>query len=383
MDKQTIFLGFFIALLATIPAASAFAAGSYSISVATNAPTYLEGQTVTISGVVRPVPPAGTTVTLKVVGPTGYIYYDSVNPSSTTGYYSFSFVLSPASNWPAGSYSVNVTWAESYQGPYASNTTSFTVLKSPVTVTTVTPAYTLRTFASTPLVPGQTLEVETVAMWDNGSPVTSAQFPVAQFVTPNGSVQSLGSPSEIQKGVYMWSFTLPSSYSTGVYSVMVEGNVSGVTRMDFSAFTVNTGLATASQVSGISSSLSSINTSLSFINSSLASMSGTMTTQYSSIMSSLTSISTLISDLKTSLSSDYSSLSSSLSSLSSSVSTISSASSSISSTVSSISPSVSSLQSSVSSLESSVSSLTTYLLVVAVLAIIVIVLELVLLVRKK
>lgn len=184
MDKQTIFLGFFIALLATIPAASAFAAGSYSISVATNAPTYLEGQTVTISGVVRPVPPAGTTVTLKVVGPTGYIYYDSVNPSSTTGYYSFSFVLSPASNWPAGSYSVNVTWAESYQGPYASNTTSFTVLKSPVTVTTVTPAYTLRTFASTPLVPGQTLEVETVAMWDNGSPVTSAQFPVAQFVTP-------------------------------------------------------------------------------------------------------------------------------------------------------------------------------------------------------
>jgi len=387
MDKQTIFLGFFIALLATIPAASAFAAGSYSISVATNAPTYLEGQTVTISGVVRPVPPAGTTVTLKVVGPTGYIYYDSVNPSSTTGYYSFSFVLSPASNWPAGSYSVNVTWAESYQGPYASNTTSFTVLKSPVTVTTVTPAYTLRTFASTPLVPGQTLEVETVAMWDNGSPVTSAQFPVAQFITPNGSVQSLGSPSEIQKGVYMWSFTLPSSYSTGVYSVMVEGNVSGVTRMDFSAFTVNTGLATASQVSGISSSLSSMNTSLSSqlssINSSLASMSGTMTTQYSSIMSSLTSISTLISDLKTSLSSDYSSLSSSLSSLSSSVSTISSASSSISSTVSSISPSVSSLQSSVSSLESSVSSLTTYLLVVAVLAIIIIVLELVLLVRKK
>jgi hypothetical protein len=383
MDKQTIFLGFFIALLATIPAASAFAASSYSISVATNAPTYLEGQTVTISGVVRPVPPAGTTVTLKVVGPTGYIYYDSVNPSSTTGDYSFSFVLSPASLWPAGSYSVNVTWAESYQGPYASNTTSFTVLKSPVTVTTVTPAYTLRTFASTPLVPGQTLEVETVAMWDNGSPVTSAQFPVAQFVTPSGSVQSLGSPSEIQKGVYMWSFTLPSSYSTGVYSVMVEGNVSGVTRMDFSAFTVNTGLATASQVSGISSSLSSMNTSLSFINSSLASISGTMTTQYSSIMSSLTSISNMISDLKTSLSSDYSSLSSSLSSLSSSVSTISSASSSISSTVSSISPSVSSLQSSVSSLESSVSSLTTYLLVVAVLAIIIIVLELVLLVRKK
>jgi hypothetical protein len=337
MNKQTIFLGFFIALLATIPAASAFAASSYTISVASSAPTYLEGQTVTISGAVSPVPPAGTTVTLKVVGPTGGVYYDSVNPSSTTGDYSFSFVLSPATNWPAGSYSVNVTWAESYQGPYASSTTSFMVLKSPVHVK---PSYTLRTFASTPLVPGQTLEVETVAMWDNGSPVTSAQFPVAQFVTPSGSVQSLGSPSEIQNGVYMWSFTVPSSYSTGVYSVMVEGNVSGMTRMDFSAFTVNTGLATASQVSGISSALSSLSSS--------------------------------VNSLSTAVSSGFASTSSSLSSLSSTLGTVSSDVSSMQSSVSSL-----------SSVSSTLGSIMSYLIVVAVLAIIIIIIQIIMLVRRK
>ncbi|MGC9145993.1 MAG: hypothetical protein ACP5GS_07800 [Nitrososphaeria archaeon] len=372
MDKQTIFLGFFIALLATLPAASAFAASSYSITVAPSASTYYQGQTVTISGKVSPVPPAGTTVTLKVVGPTGGVYIDSVNPSSTTGAYSFSFVLLPKSNWPAGKYSVNVTWAESYQGPFASNTTSFTVLSAPVPVTPTVSPYTVKAYTSTPLLPGQNLEVEALAMWSNGSPVTSASFPVAEFVTPSGSIESLGSPTQINKGVYLWTMAVPSSASTGVYSVILEANVSSVTEWVTTSYTVNSGIASESD-------LLSLNSSVSGISSSLSSLSGTMTTQYSSVMSSLASISTMISDLKTSVSSDYSSLSSAISSMSSTVSTISSTTSSLSS----VGTSVSSLQSSVSSLESTVSSLSTYLLVVAVLAIIIIVLELVLLVRKR
>ena len=347
MDKQTIFLGFFIALLATLPAASAFAASSYSITVAPSASTYYQGQTVTISGKVSPVPPAGTTVTLKVVGPTGGVYIDSVNPSSTTGAYNFSFVLLPKSNWPAGKYSVNVTWAESYQGPFASNTTSFTVLSAPVPVTPTVSPYTVKAYASTPLLPGQNLEVEALAMWSNGSPVTSASFPVAEFVTPSGSIESLGSPTQINKGVYLWTMAVPSSASTGVYSVILEANVSSVTEWVTTSYTVNSGIASESGLLSLNSSVSSL--------------------------------STMISGLKTSVSSDYSSLSSAISSMSSTVSTISSTTSSLSS----VGTSVSSLQSSVSSLESTVSSLSTYLLVVAVLAIIIIVLELVLLVRKR
>ena len=384
MQKTLIFLGLLLTLLTAFSSA-AFAASSYSITVATSAPSYVQGQTVTVSGVVSPAPPAGTTVTLHVTTPTGGVYIDSTNPSST-GAYSFSFVLSPKSNWPVGTYKVNVTWAESYQGPFASNTTTFTVTAAPTPVT-VTPTYTVKVYTSTPLVPGQELEVEALAMFSNGSPVTSASFPVAEFVTPSGVMVSLGTSSMIQKGVYMWSYAVPSNYATGVYSVLVEANVSGITEWATSSFTLNAQLATSAQLSSINNSLSSINSSVSNLSGQVSSLSGMMTTDYSSVMSSLASISTMITDLKSAvsgipsavssaLSSDFSSLSSTLGGVSSTVNTLSS-------TVSTLQSTTSTVSSSVASLQSSITSLTTYLLVVAVLAIIIIVLELVILVRKK
>ncbi|MDG6931741.1 MAG: hypothetical protein JRN26_06550 [Nitrososphaerota archaeon] len=333
MKYQTIFLGFLLALFATLPAASAFAATSYSISVQTSAPSYVSGQTVVVSGTVSPVPSAGTAVTLKVTGPTGGQYLDSATVSST-GAYSFSFVLLPSSNWPAGTYSVNVTWAESYQGPYASNTASFVVTSVPVHVA---PAYTVSAFASSPVSPGQNVEVEAVALWSNGSAVKSASFPMAEFVEPSGAVVSLGAPTQIQNGVYMWSMAVPSSASTGVYSVILESNISMSTQFETTSFTVN----------DVSSSIASLS-------SSVSSLSGAVT-----------------------------SLQNTVSSVSSSVSSIQGTVTSMNSALSTVSSEVSSMQSSVSSMSSTVGSLSTYLIVVAVLAVIIIIIQIIMLVRRK
>jgi hypothetical protein len=93
--------------------------GAHSISIWTNSPSFNGTQTVSLVGVISPIPTRGTNVTISVTSPGGVVVIKRSESVASTGSFSTSFESGQDASWLSGSYAV----AADYDG--SSGTTSF------------------------------------------------------------------------------------------------------------------------------------------------------------------------------------------------------------------------------------------------------------------
>ncbi|HUK80149.1 MAG TPA: hypothetical protein VLU91_05750 [Nitrososphaerales archaeon] len=135
-----------IALLVALSGSAA--ALSYSLTVQTNATSYVGESTVLITGQVTPAPGPNSSVSLRVYNPNMLLATAAVAPvNGTTGLYSSTFVTGGSSAWIEGTYSVNATWGA--YGPVIFKITTFSWASSATsTSTSATSTTTVSTFSS-------------------------------------------------------------------------------------------------------------------------------------------------------------------------------------------------------------------------------------------
>jgi hypothetical protein len=321
-----------------------FALAAFTITVSTDKPSYSGTATIHVSGTVSGgTIPSGTSAYIEIRNPQNTLVDSGTAPvDPATGAYSKDFVAGGPSWGVAGLYRVTVSWAPDLATPPVSASTGFTYTPAgPIGV-----SLSVEVTASALAFPGQSVWVALLATWSNGSLAEVSNFPIAHYHAPDGSLVNLGSPMRVHRGLYVWNFSLPSNAPDGGYAVHIQANASGVMASGLAMFTVNSQVATSSQISSLSSKLDS----------------------------AVTSLTDAINGLSSKLDSAVSSISSKVDSA------VSSLTNTVNGAVSSIS---SKLDSAVSQITSSVGSLSAYIIALIVIAVIVLVLQIVTLARRR
>lgn len=409
MKLQLLAVPILVALMLS-PAFAAATTGTLTFTSPTSG-TQLSGtQSYTISGTISPVPTPGTdNVNIQVTNPSSQLVDVQTVSVSNTGTFSYSTNAGGSSSWTTGTYKISATDSNG-----ASNTVTF-AYQAQSQQGSSGPSITIVGNSNSQLWAGQTAQIFALAYWNNnGSAVKTGTWTVT-VLGPSGSAPSPSitwTKSSPATGVALWTGSIPTGSSDGVYAVEISDSDSGVTGWTQTAFQVNSQVASASGLSAIAASITSLGknvTSLSSavaaVNSAVGSLSSSVNSltqtvnsvnsAVSGISSSLGSISSTLGTVNsnvqglgtqlTTLSNNVNSIASSISSFSSGMSTLTNDVTSLQTTVNglgTLSSDMTSLQSSVSSLSSSVSNAQTYILVVAALAVITLVLELAILIRK-
>jgi hypothetical protein len=372
---------FIIAAVLVLGPAVAFGATS-TMTLSTNAPSYSGQSTIVVTGTISPAPTMpNTAVVITTTGPAGAVDIGEATVATGTGAFTYTFVSGGTTSWTTGTYTINGTWGA--QGNTATKTTTFTYSGGISTGSSGTGAgpIDVQVTASTPVWPGQQVDIGILTSFSNGSlaPVT---FQTVHYHTPQdtlvelcfaaGQVGCTGTFVTIHTGFYEINFTAPTNMTAGGYFVhawvngpVIAGSSTGQGQ-GLGQFTVNPNIAQQSSVSAISTSL------------------GTLTTTVGSIQTTLNTLSASFGGLNTAIQGLTTSIGS-LSTLQSNINTISSGVSSIQSTLTGLQTSignVSNIGSQLTTLTNSVNNDQTYVLVVAALAAITLVLELAILVRK-
>ncbi|MDG6942394.1 MAG: hypothetical protein JRN34_05700 [Nitrososphaerota archaeon] len=125
-----------LALLALILVAPwAVAQTSFTLTISTDKPSYVNGQAIHVTGKVSPPPGPNTAVFLEIINPHGSIVAPGEAPvGASTGLYNYTFVAGGTSGWTSGTYEVNATWGAYPPQIYAGTTFQY----APTTVTTST-----------------------------------------------------------------------------------------------------------------------------------------------------------------------------------------------------------------------------------------------------
>jgi len=193
--------------------------------------------------------------------------------------------------------------------------------------------------ASTPVFAGQTVEITALVQLDNGTSVGGkATFTDVRIYYPNGTtVISLPAPTGLLGGLVKWTYTLPANAPDGLYSVTMYAALAKTnSSWGLGSFTVNSQIASKSDLTSITTSITSLSSQLGTLTSNLAKLSSEMKGNFSSVVSTIstdyTALSGGVSTITTSLgalstgmkanftaaagtlSSDYGSLSTALSS---------------------------------------------------------------------
>lgn len=373
----------------------AMAATSYTLSVSTDKTSYAGNATGTISFTVTPAPGSGTSAGLTITNPNGAQVFTDSATVSATGTATDTFTTGGSSNWISGTYTVTASWALTVSGTPQTTTSTFTY--TCVSGCSSTPgsaaAISIVGNSNSLVYVGQTAQIYALAYWNNGTAVKNGVW-TATVLGPTGSAPSpsitwtVSSPAT---GVALWTGSIPTGSSDGVYAVEISDTEGGITGWTQTAFTVNGQVANGNAIASAVSSLSGLANNISAISSQLSSIANnvnSINTALGSVTSQLGSVNTAVQGLGTqltSLSNTVSGISSSISSITGSITTLTNDVTQMQTTVSSLgglASDMSSLQSSVSSLNTSVSNEQTYILVVAALAVITLVLELAILIRK-
>ena len=120
-----------------LTAQGAAAQTTYTITVATDMPSYVTGQTIKVTGTVSPAPGPSTAVFVKVLNPAGKVVTVGDSPvGATTGAYNFTLVAGGTADWTTGTYKVNATWGA--YPPTIFHTATFAYTASVTTTTTST-----------------------------------------------------------------------------------------------------------------------------------------------------------------------------------------------------------------------------------------------------
>ncbi|MDG6911801.1 MAG: hypothetical protein JRM99_03190 [Nitrososphaerota archaeon] len=123
-----------LALAISLATQGAVAQTSYTLTVSTDEPSYISGQTIQITGKVAPPPGPNTAVFLEIINPRGTVVAPGEAPVGTsTGLYNFTLVAGGTSAWVAGTYTVNATWGA--YSPQVSAMATFQYATSVVTST--------------------------------------------------------------------------------------------------------------------------------------------------------------------------------------------------------------------------------------------------------
>src|SRR5437870_10162214 len=334
----TIALGMLTAFLALLPLVSITAAATVSVSVS---PTNPSGETaLSITGTVSPAPGAGVNAFIQVFNPAGKTVASSVAAvDPTAGTYSNSFTTGGTTLWTTGTYTISVNAAG------VTGTNSFTYTATIITPPPSTNINALRVWvqASTPVFPGDTVQIATLVEWVANGSLATTHFQTAHYHTPTNGLVNLGAATTIHKGFYFWTITLPANAATGTYFVHVWVNNSGPEGQGLGAFTVSPSLASGA-------SQQQILTAVNGVSSSLASSLGQITTALTTLQGAVVQLQTAATQTQTAAAAAQ--------------------------------KAASDLSASVGTITTGVQSSQTYILVVAALAAITLVLELAILVRK-
>jgi hypothetical protein len=196
-------------LVLLIPLALAFlvtpalAATPYTVTVQTDAASYIAAQQIMISGTVTPAPGANTAV-ITIKAPDNKTVVDTGDDvvSATTGAYSHVTVAGGTAAWIAGTYTVNATWGgysstavavtRFHYSPTASTTTTTSTTSTTSTTTTTTTtstSTTSRTSTTSSTTSSSTTTTSTTA------PTTTSTVPTSSTVTQTVTVSSSSSSS--------------------------------------------------------------------------------------------------------------------------------------------------------------------------------------------
>ena len=187
-----------IALLVALSGSAA--ALSYSLTVQTNATSYVGESTVLITGQVTPAPGPNSSVSLRVYNPNMLLATAAVAPvNGTTGLYSSTFVTGGSSAWIEGTYSVNATWGA--YGPVIFKITTFSWASSATsTSTSATSTTTVSTFSSatstTSSTSNPTTSITSTTTITTSSLVTSSPTTSTSVSTASSSATSSGTVPE-------------------------------------------------------------------------------------------------------------------------------------------------------------------------------------------
>ena len=126
-----------VALLFTTQAAFAT---TYTITVATDATSYIAGQTIKVTGSVLPTPGPSTAATIRICltackAGNAVVAAVPAGIGASTGEFNYTFVAG-GPNWAAGTYAVNATWGA--YPPTIFHVTTFAYLVSKTTTTSTT-----------------------------------------------------------------------------------------------------------------------------------------------------------------------------------------------------------------------------------------------------
>ncbi|MDG6948991.1 MAG: hypothetical protein JRM77_03925 [Nitrososphaerota archaeon] len=122
------------ALAISLAAQGVVAQTSYALTVSTDKPSYISGQTIRITGRVAPPPGPNTAVFLEIINPRGTVVAPGEAPvGASSGLYNYTLVAGGTSAWVAGTYTVNATWGA--YPPQVSATVTFQYAPSAVTST--------------------------------------------------------------------------------------------------------------------------------------------------------------------------------------------------------------------------------------------------------
>ncbi|HXW37864.1 MAG TPA: hypothetical protein VEJ36_08200 [Nitrososphaerales archaeon] len=351
----------------TSPTAGSTISGSYSVA-----------------GTVSPAPTGADNLFIDVTNPAGNpVSVADVPVTPNTGAFSTSFTTGSGSTWPTGTYTITATDSNGNTG---STTFNFVAPKTPTTSTGIVLQVTAT--ASTPVQPGDTVELSALVAFSNGTAARSANFTIWQ-ISPSGSTTQLTATPTAPSGttgVWWWSISVPSSAADGLNALIIgatAGSGSGAyTAWTQTGFTVDSSFASSASVASLSGSLNksvgNIQTSLGTVTSDLGTIQtdlGTLSGSVSALQSSVTALNGTLGKVQSSLASAIAGVQNSITSLSSAVGTASSNAQTAATNAQNAATSAKDAQNAVSSTQ-------TYVLVVAVLAAITLVLELAILVRK-
>jgi hypothetical protein len=270
-------------------------AATYTVTVQTDSASYTGSVPIEISGTVSPAPGPNTAVVITVTNPNGTAvdYSDNaVNP--TTGAYNHNVTAGGTSNWVAGTYKVNATWAG--DGTTAIMTTTFKyTLASTLSVTTTAASCSPISFAvgatsqcsaivsgATPDISGQTMVYpgEQITFTQTGGTGSVAFPPTGATCILEGAVCSI-----TVNGTSAGSVTIKASYPGDTENTASSGTAS--TTVTPGTTTTSTS-ATSSSTTSTSSSSST--TSSSSSSTSILSSSGSTTSTSSSTSKGLGSL---------------------------------------------------------------------------------------------
>jgi hypothetical protein len=174
---------------------------AYTVSVRTDARTYVGASTIHISGQVSPAPGPGTYVALRILNPNkAVVTADEVQVNGTTGSYTDAIIAGGSSGWVGGNYVVNATWGA--YGPAIFSTANFAWSNLMTTTTTTTTSSTTSSNTSSTSTSSTTSSTSTTSTTSTTSAIPSSTSSSSSTTTTVSSSTSSSSGGGIPEFPY-------------------------------------------------------------------------------------------------------------------------------------------------------------------------------------